>query len=147
MFAQMTLAQIGEGEQIAAVAETSASTIAIREIATELLGQWQSEKATMTAWLTDWDQPLTANKDQGLHAGHGDLHALQPGDIDGLKAARGADLDRIAVALLLGNLHNTMETLRMQADGGSYPEATNLAATMTTTRQGQIQRLLALASG
>ncbi|MEU4692888.1 DUF305 domain-containing protein [Actinoplanes sp. NPDC023714] len=147
MFAQMTLAQIGEGDQVAAVAERSATGASLRTLAAELRGQWQTEKATMTTWLTDWDQPLEADPGTGLHAGHGDLHALQPGDIDGLSAAKGSDFDRIAVALLLGNLHNTMETLRMQADGGAHPEALSLAESMTTTRQGQIQRLLALASG
>lgn len=78
---------------------------------------------------------------------HGDLHALQPGDIDGLRAAKGSDFDRIAVALLLGNLHNTMETLRMATAGSAYPKVKSLAETMTATRQGQIQRLLALAAG
>jgi uncharacterized protein (DUF305 family) len=147
MFAQMTLAQIGEGDQIAVVAERSATNPQVKELATELRGQWGAESATLTGWLTDWDQPLTADNSSAIHAGHGDLHALQPGDIDGLTRARGPDQDRMAVALLLGNLHNTMETLRMQSAGGAYPEAKSLAETMASTRQGQIQRLLALASG
>jgi uncharacterized protein (DUF305 family) len=147
MFAQMTLAQIGEGDQIAVVAEQSATNPQVKALATELRGQWQGESATLQDWLTDWNQPTTADNSQEIHAGHGDLHALQPGDIDGLKNARGSDQDRIAVALLLGNLHNTMETLRMQATGGAYPKALTLAETMTSTRQGQIQRLLALAAG
>ncbi|WP_433825212.1 DUF305 domain-containing protein [Actinoplanes sp. CA-015351] len=147
MFLQMGLAQIAEGDQVAVVAEQSAVNPDVRTLAAELRGQWQSESATMRGWLTDWDRPETVEKTSELHAGHGDLHALQPGDIDGLRAAKGSDFDRIAVALLLGNLHNTMETLRMATGGSAYPEVKSLAETMTATRQGQIQRLLALAAG
>ncbi|WP_229072621.1 DUF305 domain-containing protein [Actinoplanes sp. DH11] len=147
MFLQMALEQIGEGEQVAAVAEKSAVNPEIRTLAAELRGQWQVESARMRDWLAAWKQPVTAPSASELHAGHGALHALQDGDIAGLRAAKGTDFDRIAVALLLGNLHNTMETLRMEATGGAYPEVKNLAQSMSTTRQGQIQRLLALAAG
>ncbi|MEU8239771.1 DUF305 domain-containing protein [Actinoplanes missouriensis] len=147
MFLQMSVAQIAEGEQVAAVAERSAVNPDLRALAAELRGQWQSETATMKQWLTDWDQPMTAPSGSSPHAGHGDLHALQPGDVEGLQAAKGTDLDRIAVALLLGNLHNTMETLRLETDAGAHPDAKDLAGTMTTARQSQIQRLLAMAAG
>jgi hypothetical protein len=35
----------------------------------------------------------------------------------------------------------------MEATGGSYPQAVDLAERMTEARQTQIQRLLALAAG
>ena len=147
MFLQMGLAQIAEGDKVAAIAERSAARPEIKAVATELREQWRTESGTMQRWLLGWERPLTADPSAGVHAGHGDLHAVREEDLDALRSAKGADLDRTAVALLLGNLHNGMETLRMEAAGGSYPPARSLAETMSTARQGQIQRLLALAAG
>ncbi|GIE86276.1 DUF305 domain-containing protein [Actinoplanes regularis] len=146
MFLQMGLAQIGEGEQIAALAEERAGNSEVRAVAAELREQWKTESGTMERWLLGWAEPVTADPSAGAHAGHGDLHALRPSDFGELRAVQGADFDRTAVSLLLGNLHNGMETLRMEAAGGSYPPARALATRMATTRQAQIQRLLKLAA-
>ena len=147
MFLQMSLAQIAEGDKVAAIAERSAARPEIKAVAGELRAQWSTESGTMQRWLLGWERPLTADPSAGQHAGHGDLHSVRAEDLAALRSAEGADLDRTAVALLLGNLHNGMETLRMEVAGGSYPPARSLAETMSATRQGQIQRLLALAAG
>jgi uncharacterized protein (DUF305 family) len=146
MFLQMSLAQIAEGQQVAAVAEERAANPELRAVAAELLGQWRTESDTMRSWLLSWQRPIEADPSAGVHAGHGDLHSLRDEDLAALRSARGADFDRTAVALLLGNLHNGVETMRMESADGAYPPAVKLAGEMTATRQGQIQRLLALAS-
>ncbi|KHD72251.1 hypothetical protein MB27_41805 [Actinoplanes utahensis] len=147
MFLQMGLAQIAEGERLAGIAEAGAGNTEIRTIAAELRTQWSAEAATMRDWLRGWGRPEAADPSAGAHAGHGDLHALREEDFQGLSGHRGADFDRAAVALLLGNLHNGMETIRMEVAGGSYPRAVDLAERMRAARQKQIQRLLALAAG
>ncbi|WP_239082432.1 DUF305 domain-containing protein, partial [Actinoplanes teichomyceticus] len=146
MFLQMGLTQISEGDRVAALAEQRATDPRIRGIATELRGQWRTERGMMRRWLLGWAEPVTADPSAGAHAGHGDLHALRASDLQQLAAARGADFDRTAVSLLLGSLHNGMATLRMEAAGGAYPPARSLAARMAVDRQSQIQRLLRLAA-
>jgi uncharacterized protein (DUF305 family) len=147
MFLQMGLAQIAEGDKIAALASQRAANAEIRAIATELRGQWETESGTMQRWLLGWSEPVSADPSAGAHAGHGDLHSLRESDFADLRAAvPGADFDRTVVSLLLGNLHNGMETLRMEATSGSYPPAKDLASRMVTTRQAQIQHLLKLAA-
>ncbi|MEV6303626.1 DUF305 domain-containing protein [Actinoplanes sp. NPDC051861] len=145
MFLQMGLAQITEGEQLAQRAQDRSTNAELKAVATELRQQWQTESGTMQRWLMGWERPLAADPSTGVHAGHGDLHALQPDDLTTLDAARGADFDRTAVALILGNLHNSVETMRMESAGGAYPPAKSLADQMAAARQKQIQRLLALA--
>jgi uncharacterized protein (DUF305 family) len=147
MFLQMGLAQIAEGQELVTLASVRAGDPEIRAIADELHGQWASESGTMERWLLGWAKPVAADPSAGAHAGHGDLHALRDTDRRELAAARGADFDRTLISLLLGNLHNGMETLRMESGSGSYPPARNLATTMIETRQAQIQRLLRLAAG
>jgi uncharacterized protein (DUF305 family) len=147
MFLQMGLAQITEGDRVAEMAESRASNPEIKAVAAELRGQWRTERDTMRGWLEQWRRPIEADPSAGLHAGHGDLHSLREEDFTGLAGFRGTEFDRAAVALLLGNLHNAMETIRMEATGGSYPQAVDLAKKMTEARQTQIQRLLALAAG
>ncbi|MBB4744360.1 uncharacterized protein (DUF305 family) [Actinoplanes octamycinicus] len=146
MFLQMGLAQLAEGEKVAALAEQRAGNAAIRALAAELRAQWKTESGTMERWLLGWSKPVTADPSAGAHAGHGELHALRPADLAELTAAQGADFDRMAVSLLLGNLHNGMETLRLEASSGAYPPARDLAAEMTTRRQSHIQQLLKLAA-
>jgi uncharacterized protein (DUF305 family) len=147
MFLQMGLEQIKEGDQVAALAEQRAADAGIRAVATELRGQWRTESGTMRRWLLGWAQPLTANPAASAHAGHGDLESLRPADIAELRAAGGADFDRTALSLLLGHLHNCVETTRMESGGGEYPPAINLATAMTAARQSQIQRMLRMAAG
>ena len=72
---------------------------------------------------------------------------MQPDDLPALRAARGAAFDRTAVALLLSNLHNSVETTRMESAGGAYPPARSLADDMTGAYQQQIRTLLIIAAG
>jgi uncharacterized protein (DUF305 family) len=146
MFLQMGIAQAAEGDQVAAIAERQAAAPEIRALATGLRGRWRDESGTMRGWLTDWRQPPTADPKAGAHAGHGALESLRPSDIADLRATPGLDFDRTAVSMLLGNLHNSVETYRMESAGGRYVPAMNLATTMTQSRQATIQKLLALAA-
>jgi uncharacterized protein (DUF305 family) len=146
MFLQMGLDHIRQGEQVVALAERRAADPRVRALVVELRGQWQGEAKTMQRWLAGWQQPPSADPAAGAHAGHGDPHSLRPADLAELAAARGADFDRTAVSLLLGHLHNCVAVTRMEAAGGQYPPAKTLAETMTKLRQGQIQRMLALAA-
>jgi uncharacterized protein (DUF305 family) len=146
MFLQMGLAQIAEGDKVAVLAAQRAGNSEIRAVAAELREQWRVESGTMQRWLLGWGEPVSADPSAGAHAGHGELHALRASDLAELEVAQGADFDRTAVSLLLGNLHNGMETLRMEASTGSYPPARGLAERMVTSRQSQIQKLLKLAA-
>ncbi|MEU4237062.1 DUF305 domain-containing protein [Actinoplanes sp. NPDC026619] len=145
MFLQMGIAQIAEGDQVAELAEQRAGDVEVKKVATELRAQWREEDGTMRRWLLGWQQPLTADPEAGAHAGHGELHMLRPSDIGELRSDT-RTFDRTAVSLLLGHLGNCVETSRMEESGGAYPPARTLAATVTTRRQSQIQRLLKFAA-
>jgi uncharacterized protein (DUF305 family) len=146
MFLQMGIEQIKNGDQVAVLAEQRATGAEIRALATELRGQWRTESGTMQRWLLGWQQPLVPDPNASAHAGHGDLHSLRPSDIAELRAAQGPDFDRTVLSMLLGHLHNCVETARMESTRGGYPPARTFADQMTKTRQGQIQRMLALAA-
>jgi uncharacterized protein (DUF305 family) len=144
MFAQMSVEHIRQGEQVVALAAQRATDPEVTALVTELRDQWRGEAETMMGWLAQWQQPLTADPDAGVHAGHGDLHSLRPTDIAELSAAQGEAFDRTALSLLLGHLHNCVETARMETAGGRYPAAINLAAATISKRQAQVQRMLTL---
>ena len=144
MFLQMSVEHVRQGEPVVSLAEQRATDPEVRSLAAELRTQWTGEAATMTGWLADWKQSPSAAPDAGAHAGHGDLHSLRAADVAELEGTTGADFDRTALSLLLGHLHNSVETARLETAGGSYPPAISLAAGMTTARQAQIQRMLTL---
>jgi uncharacterized protein (DUF305 family) len=144
MFAQMSVEHIRQGEQVVALAAQRATDPQVTALVTELREQWRGEAETMMGWLVRWQKPLTADPDAGVHAGHGDLHSLRDADIAELSAAQGETFDRTALSLLLGHLHNCVETARMETAGGRYPAAINLAGATISKRQAQVQRMLTL---
>ena len=144
MFLQMSLEHVRQGRDVVRLAEQRGRTTEVRELAAAMHAQWADESDTMARWLTAWGQPLVPAADAGLHAGHGDLHSLRPADIAELRASSDADFDRTAISLLVGHLHNSVEVTRLEATGGAYPPARDLAATMTKTRMAQIQQMLRL---
>jgi uncharacterized protein (DUF305 family) len=144
MFLQMSIEHARQGEPVVALAATEATGAEVRRIAAELRTRWRAESATMRQWLTEWRRPETPEPDAGAHAGHGDLHSLRDADVAELRAATGAAFDRTALSLLLGHLHNAVQTSRMETAGGRHAPAVNLAAEMTRTSQQQIQRMLGL---
>jgi uncharacterized protein (DUF305 family) len=144
MFLQMSLEYVRQGDRVAALAESRASTAALHALATDLRGQWRAESGTMQRWLLGWQRPLTADPSESVHAGHGGLQSLRPSDVAELAATPAADFDRTAMTLLVGHLHNCVEVTRMESAGGRYPPAMKLATEMTTARQDEIRQLLRL---
>ena len=144
MYLQMSLEHIRQGDEVVALAEQRATDPRVRALAAGLRTQWRAEARAMRDWLTRWGRPEQADPDAGAHAGHGDLHSLRPADVAELRAAEGAAFDRTALSLLLGHLHNGVETARMETSGGAFPPAISLAATTTTLRQEQIRTMLTL---
>jgi uncharacterized protein (DUF305 family) len=144
MFLQMSVEHIRQGDPVVVLAEQRATDPEVKSLAAELRAQWTAEAKTMTGWLADFKQSPSAAPDAGAHAGHGDLHSLRPADVAELEATKGEDFDRTALSLLVGHLHNSVETTRMETAGGGYPPAISLAAGMTTARQAQIQKMLTL---
>ncbi|WP_203841228.1 DUF305 domain-containing protein [Winogradskya humida] len=144
MFLQMSLEYIAQGDRVAEPSAQRAGDARVRVLTAELHEQWARESTQMRGWLGDWKQPVEADPDTGVHAGHGDLHSLRASDIAELTAAKGDDFDRTAVNMLLGHLHNVVQVARMEATGGRDPRAKALAEAMTATRQEQIRRLLTL---
>jgi hypothetical protein len=49
--------------------------------------------------------------------------------------------------VLTGHLNNFVQTARVEAGGGRYAPAISMAATMTTSYQAQVRKLLDLAAG
>src|SRR5690349_11177897 len=76
MFLQMGLTQIAEGDKLAGLAVERAGNPEIKAVAGELRGQWTDESGTMERWLLGWSKPVSADPSAGVHAGHGELHAL-----------------------------------------------------------------------
>ncbi|MEV4350079.1 DUF305 domain-containing protein [Actinoplanes sp. NPDC049596] len=145
MYLQMGMSQIAEGSSLVALTVERAGDPELKAVATELQTQWPEELGSMQRWLIGWGQPLTAPSGSS-HEGHGELHMLRPSDIGELRSASGRTFDRTAVSLLLGHLGNVVETARMETATGAYPPARAFAEGVTTRRQSQIQRLLALSA-
>jgi uncharacterized protein (DUF305 family) len=142
MFLQMSLSHMQQGYQVVKLAKERGGTAEVRNLAAAMDATWGAEADTMSRWLTGWQQPLTPDPNTGVHAGHGDLHSLRPSDIEQLRKTAAADFDTAALNMLIGHLHNSVEVARLEATGGAFQPAKDLAAAMTKARMAQIQQML-----
>jgi uncharacterized protein (DUF305 family) len=142
MFLQMSLEHIRQGADVVRMAKERGGTPELRELATTMDAEWAADADTMARWLTAWNESLAADPDAGVHKGHGDVHSLLPEHVAELRAATADTFDRTALSLLVGHLHNVVEVSRLETTTGQHPQVKAMAATITTTREAQIQKIL-----
>ncbi len=144
MFAQMVREHHRQAADLLEILNGRAERAEVRDLAAAMRTEWAAEAGRLDGWLEQWAAPATADPDEGLHAGHGDLHSLRPRDVAEVRAAQGPDVDRIGVSLLLGHHHNTVEVARLETTNGRFPAAKELAAQITARRQEQVRTMLGL---
>ncbi len=144
MFLQMMLPLHAQGLELTGLAKERAVRPAVRDLAGELDTLQREESETMTGWLAEWAQPTAVNADPGAHAHHGGLHQTSPAEIAALKSTPDAAFDTTFLNLMTGHLHNSVALTKTEVDGGSNPEAKELATRIRESRSREISRLLGL---
>lgn len=147
MFLQMMIVHIGQGRELAALAEQRSTREDVKNLATAVDATQGEEAKVMTTWLQGWDEPTQSAHDPNMHADHGGLPALGTEQLADLKKAGAADFDRMFLNLLIGHQHNAVELTNLIADGaGKNPETQDLARRIKESRSDQISLMLTMAS-
>lgn len=126
----------------------------VERLAEQILTAQTPEIETMVDWLTSWDQPIppTGRDHENAHGeGASDLKTDIPGmmshdELAELEAAPDADFERKWLELMIEHHQGAIEMAKTERADGEYPPATELAATIETTQQDEIElmeRLLA----
>lgn len=126
----------------------------VDQLAEQIFTTQGAEVETMVDWLTDWDQPIpaTARDHENAHGdGASDLKTDMPGmmsdeEMAELEAAPDEEFERMWLEMMIEHHQGAIEMAKTERADGEYPPATELAATIVTTQQDEIdlmERLLA----
>jgi uncharacterized protein (DUF305 family) len=136
-FLQKMIPHHQQGVEMAVIAEKRAVRPEIKALAAAIRTTQADEAASMTAWLTEWDEPSAAPAhDEWSH-----LHQTRPSDIGELRGA-GADFEILFLNLLIGHQHNGVEMARTEVRTGRDPRTVDLARRIEKSRTEQITQML-----
>ncbi|MEU7897309.1 DUF305 domain-containing protein [Nonomuraea sp. NPDC049152] len=134
MFLQMMIPHHKQGIEIVRLAGGKATTAEMKTLAAAIESTQAVEVNTMTKWLTEWDQPLTAPSD--AHAGHGGLPETDRERIAAVKNE--SDL----VNLLIAHQDDAIQMARVEVYNGLNPKVKEWAGQVERSREAQIDQML-----
>jgi uncharacterized protein (DUF305 family) len=106
------------------------------------------EIATLTGWLTDWDQPIPETVRDHANA-HGDGHAadvdmpgmLSADQMDELEAAEGTEFRDRWLELMIEHHEGAVEMARDHVEEGEFEPAVELAASIEDSQSAEIEQM------
>ncbi|WP_109505963.1 DUF305 domain-containing protein [Nocardioides speluncae] len=125
----------------------------VDRLAEQILTAQTPEIETMAGWLTEWDQPIpeTARDHENAHGdGDSDLPTDMPGMMSGeelaeLEAAADEEFEPLWLEMMIEHHQGAIDMAKTERADGEYQPTLELAATIETTQQDEIdlmERLL-----
>jgi uncharacterized protein (DUF305 family) len=146
MFAQMMVAHLEQGIDLAQVAKAKATKQQVKDLAGAVDSTQREELAMLKSWLKLWGKPEAPSSDPNVHAAHGGMPLLDAKVISDIKDKNGAEFDLTYLNLMTGHQGGAVEMARTEQKDGSNPETVAYADRVANSRQGQISQMLALIS-
>jgi len=154
-FAQDMIPHHKQAVEMADLAATRASDPQVKAIAAQIKGAQDPEIATMTGWLTSWDEPVTSEGGGGM-AGHsmggstsgggmGGMGMMSAGEMQTLAAATGTAFDRQFLTMMTAHHNGAIDMAKVQLDKGRFEPAKQLATSIRESQQTEVaemQRIL-----
>ncbi|NKE60543.1 DUF305 domain-containing protein [Lentzea sp. PSKA42] len=144
MFAQMMVAHLQQGVDLAQVAKAKASKAQLKELAGAIDTTQREELTMLKSWLKLWGKPENPSTDPNVHAAHGGLPLLDAKVVSDIKEKNGAEFDLTYLNLMTGHQGGAVEMARTEQKDGSNPETMAYADRVVQSRQGQVSQMLAL---
>lgn len=146
MFAQMMIPHHEQAIEMATLAETRASNPEVKKLAADIKGAQDPEINTMRGWLKSWgkDEDIPLSTDHGM-GGH-DMGATVSGmmtneDMDKLKAATGAEFDKMFMTMMIQHHQGAIDMARTEIQGGQYGPAVQMAKDIEAAQTKEIEKM------
>lgn len=137
MFAQMMIPHHRQAVRMAELAHGKAgSTIA--KLAARIKKEQGPEITKMSGWLRSWGKPVTDHGMDGTNHGDG---MMTEADMKKLGGMSGAAFDRMFLTMMIKHHQGAVTMAKMERDGGTYPAARSLAASIIATQNKEINRM------
>jgi len=141
MFLQTMIPHHRQGVELARLARDRAVRTQVQELAAAIEVTQLHEVETMEAWLRGWNRPTSANPD--LHTHHGDVSAVGAEAVAELERTTGTDFEHRFLNLLTDHQQGAVDLARKELDGGTNPQARDLADRIVRSRTAQIEQMRA----
>jgi uncharacterized protein (DUF305 family) len=138
MFAQQMIPHHQQAIEMAELASTRASDPEIKELASKIQEDQQSEIETMQGWLAEWGKPTPS---PGMMEDHEMPGAMSEEDMRKLESAQGKDFDKLFAQQMMTHHKGAIEMARTEETDGANPEAKELAKKIVTTQQEEVEQL------
>ncbi|GGL57477.1 DUF305 domain-containing protein [Planomonospora parontospora] len=137
-FAQTMIVHHQQAVEMAELAQTRAADSEVKDLAAKIKAAQDPEITTMTGWLSAWGKPTAPAEGHGGHAMSG---MMTEEDMEKLKAATGAEFDRMFLEMMIAHHSGAIEMAKTEQAQGINPEAKQLAATIVTAQQAEIEQM------
>lgn len=117
------------------------------DLAQQIKAEQTPEIGQMQGWLHGWgvpSMPATSAPSMG-HGDHGDMSAM-PGmmsdqQMDALRQAQGVDASKTFLTQMIAHHEGAIDMANTEINAGQYPAAIDLARTIVTTQQQEIDTM------
>jgi len=145
VFVQGMIPHHAQAVEMAVLAPERASSPAVKAIAEKIRAAQDPEIAQMRGWLQQWGQP-EMEKDAD-HSGHGMKGMMSDEQMRKLESARGADFDRMFVAMMIDHHEGAVEMSETVGTKGKNADVRTLSQQIIVTQQAEIVEMRALPIG
>jgi uncharacterized protein (DUF305 family) len=151
-FAQGMIPHHGQAIEMAEMALDTTSNADVVRLATAIKAAQQPEIDQLTTWLEGWKQPVPdadmgADHDMGSTAGMMMSGMMSEADMERLGEASGSAFDRLWLEMMIQHHQGAIDMANDEIEDGKYADAKQMAQTIVTTQQAEIDEMEGLISG
>ncbi|GAB2678021.1 DUF305 domain-containing protein [Saccharopolyspora gloriosae] len=139
-FAQGMIPHHQQALDMARLAPQRAGSPEVRDLAARIEAAQGPEITTLTGWLRNWGAPAGG----GGHEHHGMPGVMTADQLAALAASGGAEFDRLFLELMIAHHQGAVEMARTELAEGTDPAARELATSITTAQQSEIEEMRGL---
>lgn len=148
-FAQGMIPHHAQAIDMADMVPTRSTNAALLALARQIRAAQDPEIATMTGWLTAWDQPLPVMGDHSDHdmSSMGSMMMsgmMSAADMDRLEASSGTAFDRMWLEMMIEHHEGAVEMARAELASGKDPAAQQLARAIIDGQSAEITEMQAM---
>lgn len=144
-FAQGMIPHHAQAVDMADLADDRADDPEVRDLAQRIRAAQQPEIDLMDGWLDDWGHPMDFENNMDMEGmDMGDMGMASEEDMGRLKAASGAEFDRLFLTSMREHHLGAVAMAEEELSEGESPEAMQLAQEIIDTQRAEIEEIDAL---
>jgi uncharacterized protein (DUF305 family) len=141
---------------MAQLADGRAQDPRVIDLAGRIKAAQDPEIKTMTGWLEEWGEPVPGAGETsagmegmdtgGMGMGGADTSGMSAEDMAALKAASGAQFDRMFLDMMIKHHQGAVDMAKTEIADGTYPNTVSMARDISDSQTAEIQEMQTLLS-